>query len=850
MSRFQSFDVFPAIPESLSFLEVLSRNLWWSWQFDAKELFRRIDPGLWIGPARRNPIVFLSMVPSNRFEELAKDDSFIAHQQRVKTRFENMFRQPKRLFDTPLEQVGTIAYFSMEFGIHESLPLYAGGLGILAGDLLKAASDHAISLVAVGLLYQQGYFSQFLNQQGLQQEEYPETDLFHLPVERVFDSTGKEIRITVLGPKGEIKSAVWKIMVGQVPLFLLDTNLPENSPEIRKITSILYAGDPELRLAQEVLLGIGGTRALNAMGIHPTVCHMNEGHSAFAGLERLKQAISTYNLDLKTALEIVPRSNVFTTHTPLSAGHDEFPKDLVRPYLKSLQEPLNASTDEILSWGQNADAGPESPLSMFVLGIRLSQFCNGVSQLHGRVARRMWSHVWPGRPEEEIPISHVTNGVHIPSWISYEIALLFTRYIGPDWSQHSLDSRILKGIDEIYNEELWRAHEMNRSRLIRFCRERMVLQYGRRNAPKSVMEDAESVLDHDALTIGFARRFASYKRSYLLLKDPNRLEALITSDSKPVQFVFAGKAHPKDSEGKDLIQRVIQFARKKNIRHRFVFLEDYDPNIARFLIQGTDIWLNTPRRPLEACGTSGMKAAINGVLNLSVLDGWWCEGYSEKRGWRIGNGEEYSDHDYQDTVESQALYNILENDVIPCFYDRKNGDVPARWINMMKESMKMAVHNFCSHKMVDEYTRRFYLPAAGRFRDLIENDASEAKRLRDHKIRLKTNWDKIKIEPPVRESDGPLRVGENFQVTTKIFLQGLQPEDVEVELYYGFLKSIDMLSEASKMPMTMVEDSGNGEYRYACSITCNHSGRFGFTARVTPRGDDFIKFAPGLITWA
>ncbi|OEU64682.1 MAG: alpha-glucan phosphorylase, partial [Desulfobacterales bacterium PC51MH44] len=651
MYPLQTFQVFPDIPESLSFLQVLARNLWWCWNLDAIELFNRINPRLW-DQSGRNPITFLTLIPQEQLDELSKDESFLAHQQRVKQSFSSKVLAPVDRSESPYGQQGTIAYFSMEFGIHESVPLVAGGLGILAGDYLKAASDLALPLTGVGLLYKQSYFHQFLDQDGWQQEEYPETDIYHLPVERAKDNSGKEVSISVIGPDHEIRAVVWKIMVGRVPLYLLDTSLPENPPEVREITSRLYAGNPKIRLAQEVLLGIGGMRALEAMEIYPAVCHMNEGHCAFAGLERLAQMISSYNINIKTAREIVPRSTVFTTHTPVAAGYDEFPVDLVEPYLNPLAERLGTNVDEIISWGQPEGSGQGVPLSMFVLGLRMAQYCNGVSELHGKVARRMWSHVWPGRPEDEVPITHITNGVHIPSWISIENHLLFERYIGTEWYLNIKTPEIAKRIDDIYDEELWRAREMSRSRLIRNCRALMIKQYRRRNAPKAMMKDAESVLDQDILTIAFARRFATYKRAYLLLKDPERLEAIINSKTHPVQFIFAGKAHPKDTEGKELIKRLIQFARSPQVLHRFIFLEDYDINIGRHLVQGADVWLNTPRRPFEACGTSGIKAAANGVLNVSILDGWWCEGYTEERGWSIGHGEEYADPAYQDAVES------------------------------------------------------------------------------------------------------------------------------------------------------------------------------------------------------
>ncbi|MBU2622381.1 MAG: alpha-glucan family phosphorylase, partial [Proteobacteria bacterium] len=670
MKHLQPFQVFPTIPESLSFLDVLSRNLWWSWQHDAKELFRRVDPKLW-KDSGRNPIVFSTLISKERFEELSSDEGFLAHQKRVKENFESAVLSKQKLSDSPVGPGGNIAYFSMEFGIHESLRLFAGGLGILAGDHLKAASDLMLPLTGVSLLYRQGYFRQFLNRDGMQQEEYPEVDLYTIPVERALDLAGKELFININGPNGGIRAQVWKLMVGRLSLFLLDTNLPDNPPEIREITANLYPANQNKRLSQEVLLGIGGMRALSAMGIFPSIIHMNEGHCTFAGIERLSQIISKFNVDLKTALEIAPRSTVFTTHTPVIAGHDVFPAEIVKPYLEPLKESLGAGEKEILSWGQPAWKDSDGQFSMFVLGLRMAQHRNGVSKLHGSVARKMWAHVWPDRPVAEIPITHITNGAHVPSWLSYEISLLLDRYLGPGWNKHPWNPVIMNRIDAIYNEELWRVHELNRSRLIRTCRELMVKQYEKRNAPKSMMGDIESVLDQGALTIVFARRFATYKRSHLLFMDPDRLEAILTSKTHPVQIIFAGKAHPKDQEGKDLIKKVVQFAQKPNMRHRLVFLEDYNINIARILVQGADVWLNTPRRPFEACGTSGMKAAFNGALNISILDGWWCEGFSEERGWRIGNGEEYFDHEYQDNIESQALYNVLTDEVIPCFYDRK-----------------------------------------------------------------------------------------------------------------------------------------------------------------------------------
>jgi starch phosphorylase len=849
MKNFQTYQVHPNIPENLAFLEVLSRNVWWCWKKDAIELFRRIDPPRWV-ESGRNPIAFLAKIPQDRFEQLAKDDGYLAHLDRTRDAFQNLVLDPvieKGVRVTPGEN---IAYFSMEFGLHESLPLFAGGLGILAGDHLKAASNLALPLIGVGLMYGEGYFRQYLNQDGWQQEEYPQTDIYNLPVERVQDKTGNDLSISIQGPDGPIHAIVWKIAVGRIPLYLLDTNIADNSPASREITARLYAGDNKVRLAQEMLLGLGGMKALAAMDIKPRVLHMNEGHSAFASLQRLAQIMADQQVDLNTALEIIPRTTVFTTHTPVAAGHDQFAVELVKPYLTPLEEKLNVSADIILSWGQSEGSNADAPLSMFILALHMSAYCNGVSKLHGAVARRMWSFVWPRRPEEEVPISHVTNGIHVPTFISQELAYLFDRHLGPEWYLSSRKAENIQNIDEIYDEELWRSHAMNRSRLVRTCRTQLVKQYKRRNAPRKVLEAVESALDPDTLTIAFARRFATYKRATLLLHDEERLESIINNKDAPVQFIFAGKAHPKDNEGKELIKRLFQFASKTEVRDKIIFLEDYDMHLARHLLQGADVWLNTPRRPYEACGTSGMKAAINGVLNVSTLDGWWCEGYSEERGWRIGNGEEYQDHRYQDDVESQALYNVLENEVIPCFYGRKNGDLPGCWLKKMKNSMKMAMQSFCSLRMVSDYEEQYYKPSVDRWDSLLADNAEKAKNLTAQLQRLRTHWNQIQIKPPVRQNQETYHVGDSFQVSAEVTLAELAPDEVDVELYYGNLKSLEEVAESHVEPMAVREDLGGGNYLYACSLKCEVSGRFGFTVRVSPRGDKRIKSTPRLLTWA
>ncbi len=850
MRQLQTFRVFPKIPDRLAFLETLSRNLWWCWKPHAMELFRRIDPGLW-KKADGNPILFLSRLPQARLEHLAKDESFISHMDQVREAYETGVVQPGNGVESSLQPRETIAYFSMEFGLHESVPLFAGGLGVLAGDHLKAASNLGISLTGVGLLYRQGYFRQFLDRNGWQQEAYPETDLYNLPLKRMRDENGNELIITVAGPDGDMHAGFWKIMVGRITLYLLDTNLKENPPGIRQVTANLYAGDSRTRLAQEALLGIGGIRLLETVGLYPKVCHLNEGHSAFSSLERLALFMRTHGIDLPTALEIIPRSTIFTTHTPVPAGHDEFTVEMVKPVIEPFKEKLGASETEILSWGQPPGARADAPVSMFILGARMAQFCNGVSRLHGSVARRMWTRLWPGRPEDEIPITHVTNGVHSASWMSPEFALLLERYVDPRWHLRYQDRESVARIDDIYDDELWRAHEMNRTRLITTCREKAVQQCGQRNEPAHIMADAATVLEQGTLTICFARRFAAYKRANLLLTDPDRLEAILSDNKRPVQIIFAGKAHPRDNEGKGIIRQIVEFSRRPAVRHKVVFLENYDMQLARLMTQGADVWLNTPRRPMEACGTSGMKAAINGCLNLSIMDGWWAEGYSPEAGWAIGRGDNGNgDWAYEDNVDAQALYNVLENQVIPAFYNRQNGAPPSKWIGMMRASMKVGMLQFCATRMVSEYDKRFYRSAVHNESRLCAQNGHAARRLADQQSRLKAAWGNIHLEQPVHTQARNFRVGDVFEVTAGVHLAGLDPQEVNVELYYGHVRSIDSVATSRVEPMRVLEDRGNGDYLYGCAFTCPESGRFGFTARITPAGDDWVKNTPGLVAWA
>ncbi|MBI2440808.1 MAG: alpha-glucan family phosphorylase [Lentisphaerae bacterium] len=848
MQTLQPFTVAPAIPEKLRFLEVLARNLWWSWNTDASEIFRRIDRELW-RLCYFNPVRLLNSVSQEQLAALAADDSFLEHLERVRQAFEKHTQQPADTRSAVYAPGDCIAYFCAEFGIHESLPLFAGGLGALAGDYLKAASNIGLPLVAVGLLYRQGYFRQYLNSDGWQQECYPENEIYNLPLDRVLKADGTPLTVSIPAPGHPLHAAIWKVQVGRIPIFLLDSNTLENPPEWCEITGQLYGGDHRTRLLQEILLGIGGLRALQAMGITPQVCHMNEGHAAFISLERLAQLTSSNGLDKKTALEIIARTNVFTTHTPVAAGHDEFPMEMLRPFFEALHESLHMTVNDLLSLGRPGRIGEGVPVSMTALALRFSQHCNGVSQLHGSVARRMWAPLWPGRPEDEVPITYISNGVHTPSWLSPENLQLFDRYLGPQWQVKPGDAAMLERIEQIPEEELWHGHELSRARLIRECREWLTLQLQRRNASKPELEAVKAVLDPAVLTIGFARRFAAYKRGGLLLHDTQRLEALLTGKT-PIQLIFAGKAHPRDNEGKEIIRQIIHFARRPQVRQRIVFIEDYDLYVARLLVQGVDVWLNTPRRPLEACGTSGMKAAVNGALNVSILDGWWAEAFSPECGWSIGHGEEFQDAGYQDAMESQALYNLLESEVIPCFYTRSKNHLPARWVKMMKAAMRLAFAGFSAHRMAREYEERFYIPAIKRSRALLADDAAEAHALVKQHARLSKLWPLINVGSPSAQADlSHLRVGDTFAVTVPMQLGELAPEEVVVELYYGALNTKGVIATGSRQEMTLKGKGDDGQHLFECWLECRAPGRYGFTARATPRGDEWTQTLPGFLTW-
>ena len=849
-----SYNVIPSLPLNLEKLREIAYNIHWSWNPDSRELFRRLDAELW-DEINHNPIMMLGNISQLRLEEVSHDDGFKAHLERIYNDLQN-YLEEKTWFqkNNPDLKDFNIVYFSAEFGLTECLQTYSGGLGVLAGDHLKASSDLGIPLIGVGLLYKVGYFQQYLTSDGWQHERYETNDFDNLPMKQVLNDKNEPFILSVHLADREVYFQVWKIQVGRVPLYLLDTNIAVNSESDRKITETLYGGNVETRIQQEIILGVGGIRTLHALGIKPMVCHMNEGHSAFLSLERMRYLIQNFALSFSEAKAIGFYSNVFTTHTPVPAGIDVFSNDLIEKYFGNYYRyELKISDKEFYSLGTIYKDKESSVFNMAHLAMNTAGYVNGVSKLHGIVSKKMWVSGFKNVPFNEIPIGYVTNGVHLRSHISSEMEDLFLQYIGEKWVHNPASSDLWNRIDKIPDEELWRTHEKRRERLVAFCRRRSTKQIKNRGGSMNELAAALEILDPAALTIGFARRFATYKRATLIFRDLQRLEEIITDKDHPVQFIIAGKAHPKDEEGKRFIQEIFQFTKQERFRKRIVFIENYDLNVARYLVEGCDVWLNTPRRPLEASGTSGMKVIANGGLNFSVLDGWWDEGFDPEIGWKIGNGEEYTDPDYQDDIESHQFYDTLERQIIPLYYTRNEDKLPRQWISMVKNSMKKLGPKFNTHRMVEEYFANYYLPSFQKRTLLMEKKWEKAKELSLWENNLISNWSNINVVNVEAGSQSKhYKVGENFPVKAEIRLGNLTPNDVEIQIYYGPYEKQDDPQFNSNVVMNVENKKSNdGIYKFVGYVKCRESGQIGYTIRILPKNSLFIHpFELGLVYWA
>ena len=836
MNFINKITVVPKLPEEIIGLKELSENMWWTWNYKAQQLFKKIDETLW-NTVQRNPVVFLKKVEQKKLNSAVADKDFMSLYHEVMNNFHIYLNEDQNTWFKKTHShtsYGEIAYFCMEYGMHESFPMYSGGLGILAGDHIKSASDLGIPLVAVGLLYRKGYFIQKINSEGWQESIYLDYDFSDFPIHPAVDQNGEEVYVSITLPERTVYIKVWEIKVGRVKLYLLDTDLLQNDPEDRKITSTLYGGDLEMRIKQEMVIGIAGVRALRKLGYKPSVWHMNEGHSAFLGLERIREFVQECNLSFSEAVQAVRAGNIFTTHTPVPAGNDLFPIYLIDKYFGDYWPQLKATRQDFLDLGLEKQKSGESLFSMAILALKLSGRANGVSKLHGTVSKKLWNHVWPGIEWVEVPITYVTNGVHINSWLNPLLQESFKKYLGEDWMLKIDDPDLWTKINDIPNEELWKIHMLLKKELIKFVRESIKAQRMRHGETVEQLEEVENIGNEEALTIGFARRFATYKRADLIFKDPERLKKILNNPERPVELIFAGKAHPADKPGQELMKKIYEYSRDPEFKNKIIILENYDMNMARFLVSGVDIWLNNPRRPLEASGTSGQKAGMNGAINFSVLDGWWNEGYNGKNGWTIGDDRDYENHELQDKIDSVSIYNQLEKQIVPLYYERGNGNIPQEWIEKMKESLKSVTSFFNTYRMLKEYTQKLYMPASEQHRNFCSNDFKVVKDFTKWLNLLKENWNSIKIHVMFDyEKSQIINAEEEIEIQAEIYMPGIGPDSIIAEIVVASLQN-GKIEQLKTYDMKLVKEIQKDAYLYTGKIKIEDRGEYGINVRVTP----------------
>ena len=833
--KIHSFNVQPNLPENIKFLEELANDMWFTWNWPAIMLFVQIDNKLWTD-SRRNPKWMLGCIPQKRLEELSKDQNFVNQVNQVKEAYYKYKNNPQTWYQQNKHEQGNMltAYFSMEYGIGEGLPIYSGGLGMLAGDHIKSASDLGMPIIGMGLFYKQGYVQQVLNREGWQNEEYPDNDWAHMAVERVHGSDGKEITVDIpLGFNETVKACVWRVDVGRTQLYLLDTNLQENTPAQRLITEKLYGGDRENRIRQEVVLGIGGVKALAAMGLKPTVYHINEGHSAFLLIQRILDIMQERKMNFAQAREIVWASSVFTTHTPVIAGNEHFDPSLVRKYMEFYAQKMGISWEEFLALGK--EKADSATFCMTVLALRLTAYANGVAKLHGKVSREMWRNLWPELPINEVPVGSITNGIHSSSWISHEINDLYRKYLFNGNQLDEIDpsdEKLWDKIKDIPDEALWKVHVERKGKLINIARMRIKQQLKRQGFDIMTVNKSSRVLKPDVLTIGFARRFATYKRATLLFKDLDRLDKIVNNPLRPVQFVFAGKAHPADTMGKEFIKTIYNLTQNDpRFKNKIVFIEDYNMNTARYMVQGVDVWLNNPIRPMEASGTSGMKAAVNGALALSILDGWWDEVGPCDFGWSIGGAEKYGSDAERDAVEAESLYNLLEQEIAPAYYAKNEKGFSPAWLALMKKSIQKIAPIFNTNRMVKEYYNTFYVGAHD-FGQLLSQDGNAAQ-VAAWRQKIADNWYRVSVSDITPAFDKAILMGDKLSFKAKVFLGNLAPEDIQVELYLGTRGNLGDIDKQDAVDMTCTGKDGDA-YIYEVQISPFNSGRQDYALRILP----------------
>ena len=837
MYVFNRITVNPQLPKRIGRITEIANNLWWSWNTEFLRLFKRIDIDLW-ERCNKNPVKFLKSVDQDKLEAVSRDIAFVKEYDKIVDDFDGYMSSKNTWFNQkyPENRNDLIAYFSAEYGLDQTIGIYSGGLGILSGDHLKSASDLGIPLVAVGLLYKNGYFNQIIDRYGMQQPEYRDLDLYDLPINPVKDLDGNDLMLYIKFPKRRIYLKVWEINVGRIKLYLMDSDIDVNNSEDRNTTARLYGGDQEMRIRQEIILGMGGVSLLRRLGLTPTVYHMNEGHSAFLNLELIKNTINEKQVSFEVAKDIATSKTVFTTHTPVPAGNDIFPIGLVEKYFKDFWPRLGLTREQFLKLGMKPGEGLEQGFNMGIFALKIAGKKNGVSKLHGEVSRELFADVWPHIAPSESPITYVTNGIHTCSWLAPKLKELYNKYLIPYWQDNIHEDYVWEKIKTIPDDKLWKVHTDNKIKLLALVKENVTRRLRREGINYDEIVEITSKLNPEALTIGFARRFATYKRATLIFKDIERITQILNDPNRPIQLIFAGKAHPADREGAELIKYIHEISLKPQFKGKIFILENYNIEISRYMVSGVDVWLNNPRRPMEASGTSGQKASVNGVVNFSVLDGWWAEGYNQKNGWSIGTNKEYPSYEEQDKADSESIYYTLENKIIPIYYDKDRNGISKTWIELMKNSVMSTGGKYSTARMLVDYTNKLYMPLCNLTKKYY-NDLNRVTEFNSWKESLYSNWKDIRIEQVENNADNiTVDAGAEIEVRCAVTLPNIAPEDIRTEVYYGKFLEDGTVQDVKIIPMkTERVEPENKKYYYVAKIDLTSGGNYGYSFRVMPQ---------------
>ena len=838
MYVFNRITVNPQLPKRIGRITEIANNLWWSWNTEFLRLFKMIDIDLW-ERCNKNPVKFLKLVAQEKLENASRDLAFVKEYDKIVSNFDAYMESKNTWFNSkyPDNRNDLIAYFSAEYGLDQTIAIYSGGLGILSGDHLKSASDLGIPLVAVGLLYKNGYFNQIIDRYGMQRPEYRDLDLYDLPINPVKDVDGNDLMLYIKFPKRRIYLKVWEINVGRIKLYLMDSDIDINNDEDRDTTARLYGGDQEMRIRQEIILGMGGVNLLRRLGLNPTVYHMNEGHSAFLNLELIKNTIKEKQVSFEVARDIASSKTVFTTHTPVPAGNDIFPTGLVEKYFKDFWPRLGLTREEFLKLGMKPCEGLEPGFNMGIFALKIAGKKNGVSKLHGEVSRELFADVWPHIAPSESPITYITNGVHTCTWLAPKLKELYNKYLIPYWQDNIHENSVWEKIRTIPDDKLWEVHLERKVKLLALVKENVTKRLRREGVSYDEINEMTSKLNPNALTIGFARRFATYKRATLIFKDLERITQILNDENRPLQLIFAGKAHPADREGAELIKYIHEISMKPQFKGKIFILENYNIEISRYMVSGVDVWLNNPRRPMEASGTSGQKASVNGVVNFSVLDGWWAEGYNQKNGWSIGTNKEYSSYEEQDIADSDSIYYTLENKIIPTYYNKDKNGISRTWMEYMKNSIISTGGQYSTARMLVDYTNKLYMPLC----NLTKKYYSDLNRVTEFdawKANMYSNWKDIQIEQVENNADNiTVDAGAEIEVRCAVTLPNIEPESVRVEVYYGKFLENGTVQDVQIIPMRMEGKEENRKYYYVAKIKLTTGGNYGYSFRVMPQNE-------------